>query len=94
MQIFKSLMEKVLLQFNSEMYSRHVCSLKNGLYLVNIYRNSTDINFSPVTCLYSTDATEKKKSNLILCSETSDFSQRKHNAPVSDELQQCRNVYT
>lgn len=41
--------------------TQHVCSLQNGLYFVNIYRNSTDINFPPVTYVYTVQMQQKKK---------------------------------
>lgn len=65
-------------------------TLQNGLYFVNIYRNITDINFTPVTYVYTVQMQQKKKKNLknpILRPETS---LRQNKAPVSDKLQQCR----
>lgn len=37
------------------------CTLQNGLYFVNIYRNITDINFPPVTYVYTVQMQQKKK---------------------------------
>lgn len=66
-------------------------TLQNGLYFVNIYRNITDINFTPVTYVYTVQMQQKKKKtklkNPILRPETS---LRQNKAPVSDKLQQCR----
>lgn len=36
-------------------------TLQNGLYFVNIYRNITDINFPPVTYVYTVQMQQKKK---------------------------------
>lgn len=38
-----------------------LCTLQNGLYFVNIYRNITDINFPPVTYVYTVQMQQKKK---------------------------------
>lgn len=38
-----------------------LCSLQNGLYFVNIYRNITDINFPPVTYVYTLQMQQKEK---------------------------------
>lgn len=58
-----------------------------GFIFVNIYRNITDINFPPVTYVYTVQMQQKKNQNAILCSETSLIENK---APVSDKLQQCR----
>lgn len=68
------------------------CTLQNGLYFVNIYRNITDINFPPVTYVYTVQMQQKNKNHYpILRSETS---LTENKAPVSDKLQQCRKEFT
>lgn len=58
-------------------------------FIFNIYRNITDINFPPVTYVYTVQMKEEKNNNLNpnLCSETSLIENK---APISDKLQQCR----
>lgn len=51
-------------------------TLQNGLYFVNIYRNITDINFTPVTYVYTVQMQQKKKNKTQKSHPPSwDFSQ-------------------
>lgn len=60
-------------------------ALQNELYFVNIYRNITDINFTPVTYVYTVQMQQKENQKNLKVPDL-----RLDGAPVSDGLQQCR----